>query len=42
MVPRYAAFAGPWHRAMPQSAGPNFTIEYLDEFETEFENISGC
>jgi hypothetical protein len=22
--------------------GPNFKIEYLGEFETEFENILGC
>jgi hypothetical protein len=24
------------------SAGPNFTVEYLGEFETEFENILWC
>jgi hypothetical protein len=24
------------------SAGQNFKIEYLGEFETEFENILGC
>jgi hypothetical protein len=26
---------------MRYSAGPNFTIEYLGEFETELENILG-
>jgi hypothetical protein len=31
-----------WSRAMRQSAGSNFTGEYLGEFETEIENILGC
>jgi hypothetical protein len=24
------------------SAGPRFAIQYLGEFETEFENVLGC
>jgi hypothetical protein len=28
-------------RAMQHSAVPNFKIEYVGEFETEFENILG-
>jgi hypothetical protein len=31
-----------WSRAMRHSAGSNFMGEYLDKFETEFENILGC
>jgi hypothetical protein len=27
---------------MQHSAGPNFAIEYLSEFEADFENISWC
>jgi hypothetical protein len=30
-----------WSSAMRNSAGSNFTIEYLGELETEFKNTLG-
>jgi hypothetical protein len=48
MIYDFKQFADPsgvmffWSRAMQHSAGYNFIGEYIDEFETELENILGC